>query len=297
MKYDKIYNIPDTKIYFGAFRTFEKIDILPNGSIFIYHPSSYVSYRNIHRVLYFDRLAKLKGIKFIYGTGSVKECQLLNFFGKYAVHLNHNIHVNENSFNVIYDSVKEYDFMLVSQLLPVKRIHLAKYLPNLSLITYGDRNSHFSRALLSSLSGLKFVNSSFLNTEEMNLIYNKSKIYVILSKREGPNLASVEALLCGLPILTTQSVGGRDYFITSLSGVYCDDTPESVYSSANSMLLNFSNGSFDPHLIRKSTLQIIEKFRLHFSDLCQKWVPDDNFIKHKIKLMYSSGINNYSIQL
>jgi len=53
-----------------------------------------------------------------------------------------------------------------------------------------------------------------LNTEQVRKILNKSCCGVILSKTEGACYASAEYLLCGIPVVSCASFGGRDEYYT-----------------------------------------------------------------------------------
>ena len=49
-----------------------------------------------------------------------------------------------------------------------------------------------------------------------------SQVGLCLSKSEGAMFASIEYLLCGLPIVSTKSVGGRDIFFTDENCIIAD---------------------------------------------------------------------------
>ncbi|HEY9156125.1 MAG TPA: hypothetical protein VIM69_13395, partial [Opitutaceae bacterium] len=58
--------------------------------------------------------------------------------------------------------------------------------------------------------------------------YNRARVGLCLSAEEGSMYASTQYLLCGLPIVTTKSRGGRDLMFNPTDCIYVEDTPESV---------------------------------------------------------------------
>mgnify|MGYP006234474903 CR=1 FL=1 len=62
-----------------------------------------------------------------------------------------------------------------------------------------------------------------------------------MSSAEGAMYSSVEYLLCGLPIVSTKSTGGRDVFFTNENCIIAEDTPESVAECVQKWLSNYPN--------------------------------------------------------
>lgn len=50
---------------------------------------------------------------------------------------------------------------------------------------------------------------------KVNTIVNKSKCSLALSKKEGAVFAVIESLLAGVPVVTTKSKGGLDFFFSA----------------------------------------------------------------------------------
>lgn len=61
--------------------------------------------------------------------------------------------------------------------------------------------------------------------------------YLMLSKREGLGMASLEAMSAGLPIIALDNRGAREYVIDKKNGILCKDIDE-ITSAANSILTN-----------------------------------------------------------
>lgn len=52
----------------------------------------------------------------------------------------------------------------------------------------------------------------YFSIDKINEIYGQSRCGLILSAEEGACFAAMEYLLCGLPVVTTPNIGGRDEF-------------------------------------------------------------------------------------
>jgi glycosyltransferase involved in cell wall biosynthesis len=99
---------------------------------------------------------------------------------------------------------------------------------------------------------------------EVNLHLNQSRVGLILSSLEGGNYASMQYLLCGLPVVTTRNRGGRDSFFHEDYVIWADDNPTSVAQAVSELI----SRDLDPMQIRAATLDRINKHRRVF----QSWV-------------------------
>src|SRR5207237_4048735 len=69
-----------------------------------------------------------------------------------------------------------------------------------------------------------------------------------------------EYLLCGLPIVTTENVGGRNWFFTEDCVSFCADTPAAVAEAVRE--LNARNISRE--FVRQTALERVRRERLQF---------------------------------
>ena len=89
---------------------------------------------------------------------------------------------------------------------------------------------------------------------------NKAKVGLCLSPYEGHMRASIQYLLSGLPIVSTNSLGGRDRYY---SGPYCaiaNDDPDAVSHAVSQII----EQNFKPQQIRRHIGDIIEFERYNF---------------------------------
>lgn len=99
-----------------------------------------------------------------------------------------------------------------------------------------------------------------LSSEEISIYLNRTRVGLILSQLEGANYASIQYLLCGLPIVTTRNQGGRDAFFSPEYVIWADDTPESVAQAVDALI----SRDLDPMVVREATLERIRAHRAVF---------------------------------
>lgn len=83
--------------------------------------------------------------------------------------------------------------------------------------------------------------------------------------------ASMEYLLAGLPVVSTKSKGGRDFFFDERFVEIVDDNTHSVSKGVQKIIQK----NIDPEIIRSETLQKVNKQRKKFYQLIEKIVTDN----------------------
>lgn len=87
-----------------------------------------------------------------------------------------------------------------------------KYDFNLKLV--GNKGNAESEAKLRSLIGdannIEIL--GFVSDEELNLLYNRAKVFALPSINEGVGLAALEAAICGCNIVITKLGGPKEYY-------------------------------------------------------------------------------------
>jgi hypothetical protein len=117
----------------------------------------------------------------------------------------------------------------------MKRHELAHGVSNLALISYpafGD--SEPVGDVAARYRSLGYVNWSeatgarFLDPPGVRRLVSQSRCGLVLSAVEGANNASVEYFLCGIPLVTTPSQGGRDVMYDALHVTIVEPTAAAV---------------------------------------------------------------------
>ena len=185
-----------------------------------------------------------------------------------AVLCNQNALVDERVFDVIPDSPKKYDAIYNARVAPFKRHYLATRVDSLGLVTVvNDRTGEdyffhivqmLPQAIWLNFEGKPRIESyRIIPPEKLGTILNQAKVGLCLSASEGAMFASIEYLLCGLPVLSTASLGGRDLFFDSDYAEIVDDTPDAVRSGLQALLSRCP----PPDYIRQKTLQRMGEHR------------------------------------
>lgn len=156
---------------------------------------------------------------------------------------------NERSFDAVYNAV----------LSAYKRHELLVDVKNLRLITGSINKLDLLPKM--GLSNVE-VNDRYLTKPEISEVFCKSKCGLALSKEEGGMLASTEYLLCGLPVVSTPSIGGRDVYYNRSNHILCDDTVSAVASA----IASASSRDWDRAEIRRNAIEKSREFRYELAE-------------------------------
>jgi hypothetical protein len=136
--------------------------------------------------------------------------------GVAAIHAHNLAFIDEQIYFPEPGVEKIYDAAHIARACDFKRHPLAYGVPNLALITYRVKDTDMPLGELAALyRDLKYINWSaasghqWLDGAATRRVVSQSRCGLILSEEEGPNNATMEYLLCGVPVVTTPSTGGR----------------------------------------------------------------------------------------
>ncbi|MEX1107767.1 MAG: glycosyltransferase, partial [Dongiaceae bacterium] len=113
-----------------------------------------------------------------------------------------------------------------------------------------------------------FVNESKggyrnLSSEEIVRYIGRSHVGLCLSQMEGQMRACAEYLLCGVPVVTTPNVGGRNRQLDPSYSIMADPTPEAVARA----VANLKEKQLDPHFIRRAVMSRLKPDRMRLLQL------------------------------
>jgi glycosyltransferase involved in cell wall biosynthesis len=132
-------------------------------------------------------------------------------------------------------------------------------LPNARLIIAGDaieeQDLTYKEKLIELVKSLKLQNKidfiGPLSREQVLEKLQKAHVFVLASKYETFGVVLIEALACGLPVISTDSKGPRD-IITVQNGILCDFTVQSFANAMKKIVENYS--LYSPDDIKKDCL-------------------------------------------
>jgi len=185
--------------------------------------------------------------------------------GLEAVFCNQNAFINENVFHPLPGAAKEFDAVYNAALSPYKRHPLAAQVRSLMLLTYSYAGTHRgayeeeTRRVLAHAAWLKDSKSheEKVTPEQMVAFYSRAHVGLALSAMEGAMFVSMEYLLCGLPVVSTPSLGGRDTFWDDRFVIVCDPEPEKIAAAVQTLKAR----QLDPQFVRAATLERVQQHR------------------------------------
>jgi len=188
--------------------------------------------------------------------------------GAVAQYCNQNAFLRENRYRVTPQK-KVFEAVYLARFTPIKRHTLALKIPMLLLIgDYFERESKYAEGVL----GLRRSDTTWIRKVRgmfMFLYLNRAKVGLCLSPEEGAMYACAEYGLCGLPVVTTRCLGGRE---NSLSPKYTHfiqlDNPEQDDVAA--AVAEVAAKNFDPHEIRRATIAVFEEHRARYKALIEQ---------------------------
>ena len=159
---------------------------------------------------------------------------------------------------------KRFDAIYNARFHPYKRFQLATKVRNLCIAAANITAAQ--RAELTAMISGAMVNEWHLSKADVVDMVNASRCSLCLSATEGAMAASIESLLCGVPIVTTRSIGGRDWFFMDDYVIYVEDTPEFVAEGVVQMVKR----ELRPELIRQVAIERLERERRMFFALVDR---------------------------
>lgn len=237
-------------------------------------------------------ILNLKKENFFFLFNSAKEMLNLEPFAFQGEIINQNAWLDEETVFRPLKKEKIYDAIYVARKVPFKRHQLASKVQNLALVV-GE--SHGSAEIELPVS--KYLNERQLPPDRVCEKINESFCGLILSEQEGACFASSEYLLCGVPVVSTPSLGGRDVWYNEYNSIICEPDSESVAAAVEEFKLKPRK----PEVIREMHIDQANFFREKFIKILARVFdkfgvelnPRDYFYKTYIHKLRSSQKPNF----
>ena len=217
--------------------------------------------------------AKYPEHRFLFLTSTRKELQNYRDVGLPAIICLHTVFVDDAIFDVDPSATKRFNAIYNAAIAPYKRQELASTIPDLGLLYY--RHVYFReheadyvnkiRSLLSTAVWINELDDGYRQFEsrEVPAWLNQARVGLCLSPYEGCMRASAEYLLCGLPIVSTPNIGGRDRLADSRYWIEAEPEPHAIAAAVEALIAR----RVDPHLIRRTTLEKLQGDRARLVNL------------------------------
>lgn len=153
---------------------------------------------------------------------------------------------------------KAYRAIMVAQAVGYKRPWLAAKVDGLAYV----ETPRFRRARPVDTSSLiharRFTN---LPADALCRLINQARVGLILSEVEGASYVTAEYLACGIPVVSTPSLGGRDVYLDASNSLIVEPTEDAVAAGVERMI----HTSTDSTLISTRHARLSDDFRRRFT--------------------------------
>jgi len=215
---------------------------------------------------YIFEILNLRKDRFYFMYNDYSDKQLFEYYDFNGEIINQNCFLDESLFKIKHVE-KIYDALYIARRAIFKRHYLAGSINNLALIA---GSNHGVGEV--GIPAHTYLNDIPLSPEQVIDKIAESKTGLILSEYEGACYSSSEYLLCGIPVVSTESKGGRSVWYNSYNSIICDANEEAV-SSAVAKLCSEKK---DPQRIRDMHINLSMHFRGEFIKLTQKILSESS---------------------
>lgn len=188
--------------------------------------------------------------KNFYFLGNSDACtKTLRSDGLQAFTVSHNAFIDRNLFRP-FKTRKKYKAIYLGDCRAQKRVHLASsILSDLLVVTLPQSVKEGD-----AIAGAKKMIYT-PPAKEIPEYINQARCGLILSAFEGGCYASTEYLYCGIPVVSTESIGGRDAYYDEITAVIVDDTVDGVKKGVETIC----ERQIDPWEVRRRALAVSDK--------------------------------------
>lgn len=226
----------------------------------------------------------------VFLCNSERELFLMQRDGVAAILCNHNIVANDAVFTVDRTVPKRFDAIYNGRMMAYKRHALARAVGSVALVYYdAEVEPGYLDGVRAALPHAAFLNAEAaraaparphhpraaalanrllgargyvkLPPPEVARALNAARVGLCLSAEEGAMVASLEYLLCGLPVVSTRSIGGREFFFDPEHTIVADDEPGAIAAAVAELVRR----DLDPAEVRARALWKLRHERAKFA--------------------------------
>jgi glycosyltransferase involved in cell wall biosynthesis len=212
-----------------------------------------------------------------------EELSLARKVGVRAAHISQNVYCNERVFRQLQLN-KVFDALYIAKSARFKRHELAKDIERLAILRSGGvAIADFCPAVAHATTNIEI-----LNKESVAKFINQAHCTLALSAEEGGMFASFESLLCGVPVVSTPSRGGRDLFYDETNSLIVKATSEDVRAGVEKI----NQAPIDPAQIRATAVLRLSELRVKYSNYIAEIIfASGPTFTHRSRLLSSKFIS------
>ena len=228
------------------------------------------------------RLAEAKNAfpeaRFIILANAPKEVEIVQEFNEVYL-ANHNAFLDPARYKLAKKGNRKFDALYIARITPFKRHFLAEKVENLHLIgSYSEKEKEYFQKTIANFSHAVWsrkVPSFFIANK-----IGEAACGLALSAVEGAMFSCGEYTLCGIPVVNTRNLGGRDTLLPKFACRYAEDTAESVAENVQYWVDN----PIEPVEIRNGFLKLANPQKLLVQELVDSIAGKKVFLPHKLNI-------------
>ncbi|MEM7213980.1 MAG: hypothetical protein AAF423_00450 [Pseudomonadota bacterium] len=241
---------------------------------------------------------RFPGHKFILLAQNEIETLKMSSLGVGNILANSSIFMDEQIWRVYPGQKKLYDALYVARLSKFKRHDLARNISKPAFVygnTIDEANDTALERVRETVPHADYINHSFgddyayLSPEEICMLSAQSSVGLALSEVEGYMRASIQYLMCGLPVVSVPSIGGRDRYY---SPEYCMIVDTDADAVANAVW-ELSARELNKEAVRKHVARLIAFDRYNFMRAINK-LAKSVFGRETLSLNFADFSNTLS---
>ena len=216
--------------------------------------------------------------RFIILANAVKEVEIIRDFNEVYL-ASHNAFLAPERYPIAACGKRKFDALYIARITPFKRHELAVKIKNLHLIgSYSEKEKEYFSETIA-----RFPHAVWSQKVPSFFIGRKiceAACGLALSAIEGAMFSCGEYTLCGVPVVNTRNLGGRDTLLPEFAVRYADDTPESVAENVEYCV----NNPIDPQEIRSGFLKLALPQKQIVQELVNSIAGKNVHLPHKLNI-------------
>ena len=229
-----------------------------------------------------NRLAEAKNAfpeaRFIILANAAKEVEIIKDFSEVYL-ASHNAFLDPRRYPLAKAGKRKYDALYIARITPFKRHYLAEKVENLHLIgSYSEKEKEYFAETIAKFSTAAWsqkVPSFFIGRKIC-----ESGCGLALSAVEGAMFSCGEYSLCGVPVVNTRNLGGRDTLLPDFAVRYAEDSADSVAENVEYWV----NNPIDPAEIREGFLRLALPQKALVQELINSTAGKKVNLPHKLNI-------------
>ena len=216
--------------------------------------------------------------RFMILANTVGEVEIIRAFCEVYL-ASHNAFLDPGRYPLAKSGKRKFDALYIARITPFKRHELAVKIKNLHLIgSYSEKEKEYFFETIA-----KFPHAVWSQKVPSFFIGRKiceASCGLALSAIEGAMFSCGEYSLCGVPVVNTKNLGGRDTLLPDFAVRYADDNADSVAENVE----YYVNDPVDPQEIRNGFLKLALPQKELVQDLVNGIAGKKVYLPHKLNI-------------